>query len=87
MARFCEAFFGIFLESATFNGYSHLFSSGFFHRFLSNTNKWIWRILEFRKESLSLGKKILSLGGKFEDCVGIIVFVALKLQTMPDVSI
>ena len=42
-----------------------LFKSGlFFHRFLGNTNKWICRILEFRKKCLSLEKKSLSLGGK-----------------------
>ena len=28
------------------------YTSGFsFHRVLDNTNKWIWRILEFRKKS------------------------------------
>ena len=36
----------------------------FYHRFLDITNKWIWRILKFRKKSLSLGENSLSLGGK-----------------------
>ena len=36
-----------------------------FHRFLKNANKWISRILEFTKKSLSLGEKTLSLGEKF----------------------
>ena len=31
-------------------------SSFLFHRFLGNTNKWICRILEFRKKFLSLAK-------------------------------
>ena len=37
----------------------------FFRRFFGNTNKWICRILEFRKKILSLGRKSLSLEGKF----------------------
>ena len=41
-------------------GFLFVAISGFiFHRFLDNTNKWIWRILEFRKIFLSLGKKFL----------------------------
>ena len=64
-----------------------------FHRFLDITNKWIWRILEFRKKSLSLGKKSLSLGknslslgrnslslgGKFWSFIGKLSIFALKL--------
>ena len=56
-------------------------NAGFiFHPFLDNTNNWIWRILEFRKKSLSLGKNSLSLAGKFWSLFGKIAIFALKLH-------
>ena len=38
----------------------HCITCFIFHRFLDITNKWIWRILEFRKKSLSLRENSLS---------------------------
>ena len=54
--------------------------SGFlFHRFFGNTNKWICRILEFRKKFLSLGRNFLSLEGKsrgfiVKNCIFCLIF-------------
>ena len=46
-------------------------NAGFiFHRFLDNTNKWIWRIPEFRKNNLSLGKKFLEFRRQFSKFFG-----------------
>ena len=53
---------------------SDLISGFIFHRFLDITNKWIWRILEFRKKSLSLGKKFLEFSRE------ILKFIWEKLQ-------
>ena len=52
----------------------------FFTGFFDNTNKWIWWILQFRKQSLSLGQNSLSLGGKFCSFMGKFAFFALKLR-------
>ena len=38
-------------------------SGSIFHRFLDNTNKWIWRILEFRKKILEFRRQILKFSG------------------------
>ena len=41
-------------------------NQAFFHRFLSNTNKWICRILEFREKILEFRDNFLSLREKID---------------------
>ena len=44
----------------------------FFHRFLDITNKWIWRILEFRKKILSFKQNLKLYRETFHFCFKIV---------------
>ena len=54
-------------------------NAGFFYRFLSNTKKWICRILEFRKKILEFRNNFLSLGDKNCYSIGKNCYFCLKI--------
>ena len=56
-----------------------ILNQAFFHRFLPITNKWICRILEFRKKILEFRDNFLSLGGKIRCFMGKICYFCLKI--------